>query len=732
MNLNREDDPADPAQTRGALINEIFICDASAEADRLQAGLRAKNYPVIDVPPGLIAMRIRYERPLAVILDADLKDAERIMHEIREASGGVTRVILLGEAGRSLDSPSFPAPLARLRYYRPIDVETVLGDLIGLLGPPQQREARSRVPRAPILMAATRRPVRVDSLGTIPPPQGPGAESESSSRYVPSLPPLQSDPGELVGARSRSSPSVRPRFDSGGASGLSAETRAVLEQGRRKVRLGKGSSSPLMRLGPTADAEVPSDSPLLQALVRPLAELFGEVDSERFGADPLAPPEAEATRAGPLADESPVGSLTPAPSAMADFGDRTNPGPRNESAEKRELVLPEIVPSGTPDSFVMDSEAHGPDTAGPETVPGNRRDTATASVDNADMAAPPIQGLARGIRERFTGALAQQVGGGLRRIILREGDIHSLFSSSEDDGLVPFLERQGRLTSETARSLGPMPHTARSAGASLVASGHLSRDELLPTLRSHAEWLLSQILVTQGDLTREYLSVERTADDGSIFGGMTGARVFVEAIQRIRTPAEALAHFGEDEAWVSLGSRTDLFAEAQLDGELTTFERARPVEFLRTLAESEAERLVHLSALLDLGALTGGPSPGRSSSGFPAPAATNRPGRRDSIAPSRSALQEQLEARLRLVNEGDYFTFFGLDAGATGVEIDRAHERLTLAFSSENLALELADRTEEIDLIRRVIDEAHLVLGNATRRARYARALARNVKSGSA
>src|SRR5690606_15030260 len=128
--------------------------------------------------------------------------------------------------------------------------------------------------------------------------------------------------------------------------------------------------------------------------------------------------------------------------------------------------------------------------------------------------------------------------------------------------------------------LRPLPRAVRSAGASLVASGHLSRDELLPTLRAHGEWLLSQILTSKNELLREQVPTDRVPDEGSIFGATTGAEVFVNAIRRIRSPEEALARFGDPENWVALGAYSDLFFEAHLEQELESFEKAQPTTFL--------------------------------------------------------------------------------------------------------------------------------------------------------
>lgn len=742
LDEHQEEEPAEGVRSSSPLLHEVFLCDASAEADRLQAALRARNYPVVDVPPGLIGMRIRYERPLSVILDADLKDAERILTEIREASGGATRVILLGERGQALDSPAFPAHLARLRYYRPIDVEQVLTELVEVLGPPQQRDARSRAPRAPVLMAATRRPVRADSLGTIHPPQTRIPESDGPNRYVPSLPPLPSDPGEILGAmRARTSPSARPRSDSAGASGLSPETRAVLEQGRRRVRMGQGSSSPLARLGPTADAELPSDSPLLAALARPLDEL-SEVDtgSESEDSSPDAtgqtPLEEEATRAGggPLDARWDVSThvFKDLPKDLprdlkADFEDPTNPGRRlgalSDSASSKEIDSL-LVDAPPPEIPLEDSEL-----TGPSTIPGMARaKPIEIKTPEVSLPEPPTLALARAVRERFTGSLAQQTKDGLRRIFLREGDIHSFSSSRDLDALVPFLERQGRFTPEMAQKLRPLPRAVRSAGASLVASGHLSRDELLPTLRAHGEWLLSQILTSKNELLREQVPTDRVPDEGSIFGATTGAEVFVNAIRRIRSPEEALARFGDPENWVALGAYSDLFFEAHLEQELESFEKAQPTTFLTELARKDPARLVALSGLLDLGAITVGPADDLRQADARGPGSTDRPGRRDSLSPRSAPIEARLEARLRLVQESDYFTFLGVDRGATEFEIERAYERLKSEFSPDRLSPELRHRDGELSVIRKVIEEAHLILGDSERRNRYLRALTRNEK----
>lgn len=743
MDENQEEEPAEGMRSGSSPLHEVFLCDASAEADRLQAGLRARNYPVVDVPPGLIGMRIRYERPLSVILDADLKDAQRILEEIREASGGATRVILLGERGQALDSSTFPADLARLHYYRPIDVEQVLTDLVELLGPPQQREARSRAPRAPVLMAATRRPIRADSLGTIHPPHTSLPESDGPSRYVPSLPPLPSDPSEILGAvRARTSPSARPRSDSGGASGLSAETRAVLEQGRRRVRSGQGSASALVRLGPTADAELPSDSPLLAALAVPLDEL-GELDMAREPNEDIArdttgqtPLEEEATRAGgaPLDPRWDLSTqvLKDLPKDLpkdlkADFEDPTNPGRRlgtiSDSAGPKEIdsLLVDAPPAEIP--------LEDPELVGPSTIPGIRRaKEIEIKTPEATLPEPPTFALARAVRERFTGSLAQQTKDGLRRIFLREGDIHSLASSRDLDALVPFLERQGRFTAEMALKLRPLPRAVRSAGASLVASGHLSPDELLKTLRAHGEWLLSQILTAKNELLREQIPTDRVPDEGSIFGAATGAEVFVSAIRRIRSPEEALARFGDPENWVALGAHTDLFFEANLEGELESFDKAQPATFLTELARKDPARLVALSGLLDLGAISVGPADDLRHADAKGPGSTDRPGRRESLAPRSAPSEARLEARLRLVQESDYFTFLGVDRAATEFEIERAYERLQSEFSPERMSPELRHRDGELTVIRKVIEEAHSILGNSERRSRYLRALARTEK----
>ena len=53
----------------------IFISDASAEAERLSAALRARGYGVFDVPLGLLVSRVAVQRPALMICDADAPGA---------------------------------------------------------------------------------------------------------------------------------------------------------------------------------------------------------------------------------------------------------------------------------------------------------------------------------------------------------------------------------------------------------------------------------------------------------------------------------------------------------------------------------------------------------------------------------------------------------------------------------------------------------------------------------
>src|SRR4051794_18700557 len=71
------------------------MSDASAEAERLSAALRARGYWVVDVPLGLLAGRVAVQRPSIVVLDADAPGTLETVQRMQVAAGGKPIELLL-------------------------------------------------------------------------------------------------------------------------------------------------------------------------------------------------------------------------------------------------------------------------------------------------------------------------------------------------------------------------------------------------------------------------------------------------------------------------------------------------------------------------------------------------------------------------------------------------------------------------------------------------------------
>jgi hypothetical protein len=88
------------------------------------------------------------------------------------------------------------------------------------------------------------------------------------------------------------------------------------------------------------------------------------------------------------------------------------------------------------------------------------------------------------------------------------------------------------------------------------------------------------------------------------------------------------------------------------------------------------------------------------------------------------ALRERIAARLGLVEEGDYFALLGIGRTATSYDVRRAYLSVRKSFDPARiLTSETVDLKDDLESILEVLDEAYEILGDATRRERYRRAL---------
>ena len=271
----------------------IFVSDASAEAERLTTALRARGYPVIDVPLGLLVSRVSVQRPSLILCDADAPTALETIQRVREAPGGArVDVIFLGEPGRAVEQSAVTLQQeASGVFVRPVDDFILLRKVEALIGAPTGRhDFNLRSPptnRAPVLVAATRRPYRYDAGKTEAGREIPSSPS-SPSASAPSHPAPPTSPGTEPGppsARPAEVPDSQPHSSRPSASShllpprpqelpqarLSPALESLLATAERRVLSVRNSSIPPSdRMSPEAELEAILPSDVLDALDEPL------------------------------------------------------------------------------------------------------------------------------------------------------------------------------------------------------------------------------------------------------------------------------------------------------------------------------------------------------------------------------------------------------------------------------------------------------------------------------
>src|SRR5690606_7222622 len=174
--------------------------------------------------------------------------------------------------------------------------------------------------------------------------------------------------------------------------------------------------------------------------------------------------------------------------------------------------------------------------------------------------------LARAIRTRYTGVIVIEADGGVRRLVLRDGDFVTAASGLSHESLLAFLVSQGTISQEVAHRLEHrLPNFGRHAGAALIAAGHLTQEQLWPCLRSHAEAIIAATLaLATGIAGFEDQIPERLANEPAVFGGATGAEVFVELVRRVVPNETALTRLGGPNARLTEGPAVSLVDECAL------------------------------------------------------------------------------------------------------------------------------------------------------------------------
>ena len=747
----------DDSGARGP-ITTVFVADLTPEAEGLALALRAAGHTVVDVPPSMLVARVAVQRPRVVLVDADTEGVLEVVERMRELPDAEDiHVIFIARPGGAIASlEDALAHEGSGLFTRPVDVAALVQRVKTLMSalqpdgnPSGARPLPTPAPVSPKKGTSAPPSLPPASMRASVPPSAP-PETRSSAPPSPRPSKLPSDPPTPgAGGSSRRVTSLAPP--------VSPELQQLLAEAEQRAVVQAEHESIVPSPEDEIEAVLPAD--LLAALDEPLDEDDDEDDAvvaPRSMASPGGARERTSVRAGARGAKTTTGG----------GGSTTGRSTRGRSAETPATPPPAHThggthsgPSGEGISTTGGSDARErSDSPGrvsePSSMPppaswaavaattGNQARESLAPARSVEPAFPVALGagdcmriVARAISARTTaslcitsteeGAPSSTPQGATRtverRIVMREGDVVTTSSSAEDESLLAFLGVRGDLPRETVRRLASkFPPHGRHAGAALVARGYVRQDQMWPTLRAHAEWLFARVLQTPGGrLGLEPQPPGRLGGEPSVFGGSTGAAVFVEIVRRIVPPAEAIERLGGFASHLGEGPESALLGECALDAvevEHVHLARGRSVrEVLDSAPEGDLATV--LFALSQLGVLEVLRADGND-------VAVDDRGGADVAALDAEAVRERVRARLQLVEDGDYFALLGVPRDATGYEVRRAFLELRRAFDpSRVLTPEAVDLAEDIRKIASVIEEAYDILKDSARRERYRRAI---------
>jgi hypothetical protein len=742
----------------------VFVSDPTAEAERVAHALRASGYVVVDVPLSMLVARVAVQHPRVILVDADGEGALDVVQRMRELpDADAIDVLFVARPGGAIGSQEEAlAHEGSGLFVRPVDVPALVRKVEALTGGAEEPDDGSRTSTPPpsIPTSASKRPSVPPSLppasmrlpGGLPPaPDSRGPPSHTPRSGVPRASKYPSEPP--------TSASAGVKRIAGLAAPVSPELQKLLSDAEQRVQ-GGGESPESVVPSPEEEIEAVLPAELLASLDEPLEEDEDDDDAlaSRAAVQPSGVREpthdgggpsttgGHTTGAGSTAGITPRGTsagrpttneapLEPQPpqthggthSGSTGAGISTTGG--SEARERSDALgeLPPPVPPPQPPGHVSVALGSMP----PPTAwsPGDGPGAAAAPAGALDAGFPAVlaQGdalgvLARAIAGRTSASLCFATAEAERRVVMREGDIVTTSSTSEDESLLAFLGVRGDLPKETVRRLSTkFPPFGRHAGAALVARGYLRQDQMWPTLRAHAEWLIARVMhAGAGRLVVEAEPPGRLAAEPGVFGGSPGAAVFVEVVRRIVSPVDAVELLGGGASRVAEGPAARLLDECALapsDAEAVRTATGRPLR--EVIGGAAVEDLASvLFALVQLGIVemlraVGGEA---GADGLGADAGV--------AAIDADAIRERVRARMQLVEDGDYFAVLGVSRNATGYELRRAFLELRRTFDPHRLLTpEVADLADDVRKITSVLEEAYDILKDAARRERYRRAI---------
>jgi hypothetical protein len=726
-------------------ITTVFVSDPTAEAERVAQALRVGGYAVVDVPLSMLVARVAVQVPHVILIDADSDgalDAVSRMRELPDADD--IHVLFLCRPGGAVASPEEAlAHEGSGLFVRPVDVPALVRKVAVLAGGPRSPSSPPAYTvggRDPHEGAPSLPPASMRSIPATPPTPVPPATISRPSVRSPSEPPGSSGPASPI-----------PKRMSVLAPPVSSELQQLLAEAEMRVQVRAETESMLPSPEDEIEAVLPAE--LLASLDEPM-------ESDDDEDEVAAPPRPTQS---PLNRERTNDGGAPRTTGASTTGSGATPAklrPLTEDIPGPPRPLTEDIPGAPPAPAALGythagtqagGTGGGISTTGGGSEPRERLDRPrpAAPVRHAPITPPPaaapatpakaagadaiewpsvlgpgqaMEVVARAIASRAGGSLCVVEGAVERRLVLREGDLVTAASSADEESLLAFLGARGDLPRETVRRLGPkFPPFGRHAGAALVARGYLGQDQMWPTLRAHAEWVLAHVLqVPEGRLTTEERPSGRLAGEPSVFGGSSGAEVFVELVRRVVAPADAIERLGGLGVRLGHGPASALLVECALAPEELERLRASAGLTLREVLEGapEGDLATVVFALARLAVLEVLPSVGSLRPGEPDGADA------DDAALDAEAIRERVRARAQIVDDGDYFAVLGVAHHATGYEVRRAFLELRRAFDpARMLTPEVADLASEVRKITQVLEEAYEILKDTARRDRYRRAI---------
>ncbi len=723
-------------------LTTVFVSDPTAEAERIAQALRGAGYVVVDVPLSMLIARVAVQHPRVILVDADGDGALDVVARMRELpDADDIDVLFIARPGGAVASPEQAMGLEGSGLFvRPVDVPALVRKVEALTGGSQG--------------------VQAGGVSVPPPPSVPSSSRKRSSA-PPSLPPVSMrTPESIAAAASRRPPSFVPSRTpsepppSTGAMGgrrmvglsapVSPELQQLLADAEQRAQSGHDSESIIPSPEDEIEAVLPAE--LLASLDEPMEEdedddeaglpvrsshyTGGTGDgggSRTTGAPTTGVGSTGGSTPSSLAGDSAVHSeaaFTPAPlthggtsAGHTGSGLSTGSGPEPGRGEPSTPMAPPVA--GRSDSAPPPT-AWSPAAISSAISP--RPQPAEGSFPTVLLQGDAPRVLARAVVQRTSGSLCFAAPDAERRVVLREGDVVTTASTAEDESLLAFLGVRGDLPKETVRRLeAKFPPSGRHAGAALVARGYLRQDQMWPTLRAHAEWVLTRAL--QAPQARFLVEPEppgRLAGEPSVFGGSTGCEVFVDLVRRIVPPAEAVEALGGISSRLADGPEARLFSECALGPTEVEQLRGMAGRSLRDVLEGapEGDLATVIFALSQLGVV-------EVLRGVGADAGSDEHASDAQVAAiDAEGVRERVRARLQLVEDGDYFALLGVSHDATGYEVRRAFLELRRAFDpSRVLTPEVADLASDVKQITMVLEEAYDILKDSARRERYRRAI---------